>query len=228
MTKNKQPANLPPLYKVTRDGLSPHTNYAWGLPTKDGPGTWHEVEPGPLVEHTNGFHLTSGPNVHWRNTMEVWLVETEGEVVPVAATPDPEDSNRDVFLARKVRLVKRLTPADLDALGVGVERTFRSYRRGESHFRKRLPEGTSPIVQILGLFGDHALVAGKNSGDNKRDDIMHQAWNLCLEAQMEFQVGDFKLLSTACDMKRLASEWTYAQLVASGNRSEEASCRERV
>lgn len=207
-TKKKTPA----LYKLTRDGRSPHTGFEWSLPAKGEPGAWHEVKEGPLVEHQNGFHLTSQPKAHWTNGMEVWLVETEGEV--------QRAREADVWLARRARLVRRLTPADLDKLNVGVERSWRSSYRAERSIRKRIPEGESPAVRLMRLVHDHALTSGDRAGDNLFNGCMRDTLALVLKSRMEFGIDDVATISQLHD--GILTEWCYAGLVESGNIS---ACR---
>lgn len=198
----------PLLYKLTRDGQSPHTYYEWTLPSKDEPGAWHEVSAGPLVEHQNGFHLTSQPKEHWRNGLEVWLVETEGDV--------QRAHSEDTWLARKVRLVKRLGPADLDKLNVGVVRSWRSSGRvGDRQIRKRIPEGASPAVRLMTLVHDHALTSGNRRGDNLFNTCMARALELVIEARMEFGIDDVATIAKLDD--GILNEWRYSALVKSGN-----------
>lgn len=197
----------PPLYKLTRDGRSPYQGYEWTLPSRSEPGEWHEVT-GDLVPHRNAFHLTSDPKEHWRNGLEVWRVETEGETVCVRG---------DEWCARKVRLVKRLSPSDLDALNVGISRSWRTSYRAERAIRKRIPDGESPVVRILRIVNDHTGTSGNKSGENLANTCMRKAIELVVEARMEFGPDDVKTIAGMYD--GIASEWTYANFVRSGNLS---------
>ena len=206
MTMGK-PKKTPVLYKLTRDGRSPHMGYEWSLPLRGEPGQWHEVE-GELKPHANGFHLTSDPKRHWSGRYEVWLVETEGEAVCV---------REDEWCARKVRLMRRLSPTELDALNVGVSRSWRTSSRAYHGIRKRIPEGESPVVRLFRIVNDHVGTSGNKSGENLANNCLHKALDLVVEARMEFGPDDVKTIASMYD--GIGTEWTYAGLVRSGNLS---------
>lgn len=115
MASKARTSNLA-LYKILCDGCSIHGgDMEWSLPTADGPGDWHAVE-GDLVRCKNGLHLTADPSRRWSGSRwdpvpECYLVETEGEVLH-------EPAWGDEYVARKVRLVRRLSWAELAALGI--------------------------------------------------------------------------------------------------------------
>lgn len=197
------------LYKLTRDGCSPHTGYEWSLPTRSAPGGWHTVDAGPLVPHKNAFHLTSKPKAHWSAGLEVWEVEAVG-------TKRLVNCSEAEYIARKVRFVRRLTPRELDALDVGVERTYRtSHRAG---VRRRVPKGMSPVMQVLTVVRDHALTAGNRRGDNMFAYVMRRLFDVVVEARMDFAPADFAEIAKLGGLG-VGSEAVYAALVQSGNAS---------
>lgn len=207
-----KPKKPPALYKLTSDGRSPHTHYEWTIPTRGEPGQWHAIE-GAVKPHSNGFHLTSDPKQRWRNGFEVWRVETDGEVLRV----NEDDVNCDEWCAAKVRLVVRLSPAELDALNVGVDRSWRSSYRASRFTRKRIPEGESPAVRLIRIVHDHAGTSGNKSGENLANTCMQKALDLAIEARMEFGPDDVKTIAAMYD--GIATEWRYAGFVQSGNLS---------
>lgn len=117
---NEKAPMTPPslLYKVLQKGCS-RGSYKWSLPKKSGdtwaPGDWHEVE-GEIVQCRNGLHFTTDPVQRMghgdRNNPEIYVVETEGDLV--------HDIRRgqDEWVARKARLVRRLSWEELGALGL--------------------------------------------------------------------------------------------------------------
>jgi hypothetical protein len=103
------------LYKVLKDGKSCHGGaMEWSLPKGKRPGKWHEVE-GELVLCQNGLHLTDSPAHWWGLGHVAYLVEAQ----EVKGDPSKDPSRKVV--ARKVRLIRELTKAELEKLGVFVD-----------------------------------------------------------------------------------------------------------
>jgi hypothetical protein len=75
----------------------------WSLPVKNEDGTWTPGEwtpeiAGPLVECRNGYHLATIEQLpQWLND-RIFVAEVDGELV--------ESSDRDKWVARRVRLVR--------------------------------------------------------------------------------------------------------------------------
>lgn len=213
MGAKKKPVTL---YKLLRDGKSPHMGFVYSLPSKGEPGDWQEARPEALQPHVNGFHLSSVPDQHWRNGFEVYEVETEGEVL------GPLEYHEAEYVARKVRLVRRLLPADLDKLGVGVERSWRrSYRADPGRIRKRVPTGASPVIQLLRVLYDHTGTSGNKSGDNLFNSVMRDGFSLAVKARMQFGVDDIATIMRDMDGGDygVGNEYAYGALVQSGNAS---------
>lgn len=204
----KRSMKPPQLYKLTVDGRSPHTGYEWDLPERGQPGAWHEVK-APVVPHKNGFHLTSDPNRHWSGGREVWRVEVEDA--------RRLEHSEDEWVARRVRLVERLGPAELDRLKVGVRTTFRSGPRGGLAVRRVDPEGASPVVRLVSIVHEHGQGATRAGGDRALDGCIWKAWDLALDSGMEFGLGDFAVLERM--VGGLGSEHVYARVCRSGNGS---------
>ena len=82
---------------LTADGLSPYADYAWSLPTDDGPGDPVEVE-GELVACKNGIHACT-----LRDSFD-WFNEAMYEI-EFADTPQEADNKA---FGRSARLVRRI------------------------------------------------------------------------------------------------------------------------
>lgn len=132
----------PALYKVLRhDGRAPHVShdYRWSVPTAnaDGswtPGEWHEEEGGAVCE--KGLHVTTRP-LRW---MVTGAAVYEAEVEGLAANPWDFEHN-DKFVARRVRLVRRLADGEVAAM-MEADRAekAREQREAEEREAKRKEE----------------------------------------------------------------------------------------
>ena len=204
------PAPTVPFYVVLHDGEM--GGVKWSLPSRKAPGDWHEIE--GLLTRGNGLRITSDPKPDYQNGREVYRVEVEGNVVT------PERGIDHDYIARKARILFRLMPADLDKLGVGVEKSWRAspYRR-PSIIRKRAPEGMSPALKLLSVVHEHALTSSRKKGENLFNSVMSDAFNLAIKAGMEFALGDFAAFTKMRSGAWLSNEWAYAQCVESGNAS---------
>lgn len=207
-TKKKSEQTV--LYKVLTDGCSPIGTLEWSLPTKDKPGDWHEVA-GDLVQCKNGLHLTSDPQRRWSGSQqECYLVETEGELLHL---PDWQDE----YVARKVRLLRRLTWAELGALGINDG----SSRKAASRKAQRAPKpptGPSAALQFVACAWNNRCGATQESW-LLVNSTMHAALNLAIEGGMSFNEGDF---GEIYDRMRgrfwfHEGEGFYAAAVAAGN-----------
>ena len=86
---------------LTADGLSSYADYAWSLPTDDGPGDPVEVE-GELVACKNGIHACT-----LRDSFD-WFDEAMYEI---EFADTPQEAGNKVF-GRSARLVRRIDAWD--------------------------------------------------------------------------------------------------------------------
>ena len=101
------------LFKVlSATGASCHGgSMQWSLPDGEKPGQWHEID-GPTVMCRKGFHLTDDPKKWWVDGARVFVVEAEDITGSLEIEADRK------VVARKVRLLREATPAELEALCV--------------------------------------------------------------------------------------------------------------
>jgi len=103
--------------KVLVNGRSCHGgDLDYSLPTQseDGewtPGDWHEVD-GEIRVCTNGLHITNDPAAWWHPGAEAYGVEYEG---------DTDARGDDKIAVRRLRLTRKLTPAELAAHRIFTE-----------------------------------------------------------------------------------------------------------
>ncbi len=174
------------LYKVLVDGTSMYGRLEWSLPTADGPGDWHEVE-GDIVRCENGLHLTDNPVHRWREQGECYLVETEG---PVLHHPDWGDEH----VARKVRLLRRLSWAELAEVGIRPrgddELVLKAPpKKGRAAQPLPPPKGPSAAMQFVRCAWDNRCKATAHSWRTV-NSTMRAALALAITGGMSFAAGD--------------------------------------
>jgi hypothetical protein len=184
--KVKQKAAQPKaLYKVLVDGCAIHGNLTWSLPTEAGPGDWHEVE-GDLVRCRNGLHLTDDPSHRWQDGAECYVVETDGPVLHEADWGDE-------YVARRVRLVRRLSWAELAAFGVQPDRdsepVVKPTKKGRVAQPPPPPKGPSPAMQLVRRAWENRCEATAHSWRTV-NNTMYEALKLAITGGMSFAVGD--------------------------------------
>jgi hypothetical protein len=182
----KTPKKSVVLYKVLSDGCSIHGGtLEWSLPTESGPGDWHEVQ-GPLVGCANGLHLTDDPSKRWGwgngGDRECYLVETEGEVQHLPGWDDEH-------VARKVRLARRLTWAELADLGVTVDGPAMSKARGKRPAQPKVAAGPSPAMKFVRHAWENRCGATPHSWQTV-NSTMRSALMLAITAGMSFAKDD--------------------------------------
>lgn len=194
MKKNpkKAPAKDGKLYKLLVDGNSANGgNLEWSLPTADGPGEWHEID-GPLEQCRNGLHLTSNPGKFTSrrsnyNNYEVYEVETRGEII------EPSYEDGDEYVARAVRLLRRLGARELGALGwpnlPSLERVVAKVKRAvpTEHVE---PKKTSAAYVLVAHVWESNCQAFSHSW-RRLNAAMQDAVRLAISAGLTFHVGDF-------------------------------------
>lgn len=188
------------LYKVLASGRSPMASnrMKWSLPKLVGktwkPGRWHSVE-GELVRCRNGLHLTDSPpqRAHEKNDPEIYEVEVEGEL---------QGPFGDEWVARKVRLVRRLSKKAMLELGVRVPSSEKTPAR---RFMQVLWDGCFEKSQHSWLKMNHCL---------------HKALATAIEAGMKFAEGDVAgINNTMRGSYWLHAEQLYTLAVEKGNTS---------
>lgn len=194
MNKTKtKPVNL---YKVLADGKScSGGDLVWSLPSDDGkPGNWHEVE-GPLVQCKNGLHLTPDPGNVWgqHHAPEAYLVEAEGVEIG--------DPTRDwEVVARRVRLVRRLTWAELAEFGITPDGIDHGHKHQRTTAKKRYPapaplaeRGPSPAMMLMRTVWENCCGANEHSW-RRVNHAMHSALMLAITSGLSFAPDDFKAI----------------------------------
>jgi hypothetical protein len=207
------PAPTEPIYAVLHDGECLITRVAWPLPSRAEPGEWRVVDSD--LTQQNGIWLTMDPKEGYRVGHEVYRAEVEGNVLQT-----DRRSGGKPLIARKARLVSRLTSAEMDALGIGVEKKWKSSRygyRSPGTIRKRIPTGTSPAMKLITVVHDHALTNCKRKGDNLFNTVMGKAFALAIESGMAFALSDFADFTKMRSGGWLDNEWSYGTCVESGN-----------
>jgi hypothetical protein len=187
------------LYKVLVDGKScSGGDLVWSLPSDGKPGDWHEVE-GPLVQCKNGLHLTSDPSNVWRESCrygsapEAYLVEAEGVEIG--------DPTRDwQVVARRVRLLRRLTWAELAEFGITPDGIDHSHKHQKSAAKKRYPapapppeRGPSPAMTLMRTVWENRCGANEHSW-RRVNSAMHSALMLAITSGLSFAPDDFKAI----------------------------------
>lgn len=178
------------LYKVLRDGKSIYGGgLVWSLPDGDRPGDWHSVE-GPLVRCKNGLHLTRFPADRWSHGCEVYLVEAEDLMFG-----NPEDEE---VVARRVRLLRRLTWAELAEFGItakGVDRDHPSQKKkAKSKYGAPPPPppaGPSPTMALIETVWENRCCATPHAWI-RVNQAMYAALMLAIEGGLAFNKDDFK------------------------------------
>ena len=105
------------LYKVLVGSKSAQQRqHEWSMPVQaaDGtwtPGEWSEIG-GPIVKCQSGLHGTDEPARWWVDGAECYAVESEGVVGSL-----DDDLDRKI-VCRRMRLLRRLTDAELAALNI--------------------------------------------------------------------------------------------------------------
>lgn len=195
MKKNpkKAPVKDGKLYKLLVDGNSANGGtLEWSLPTADGPGEWHEID-GPLEQCSNGLHLTNNParfagHREQYNDYEVYEVETRGEMI------EPRREDGDEYVARAVRLLRRLGARELGALGwpnlPSLERVVTKVKRAVpvEHVE---PKGSSAAYVLVAHVWESNCKAFPHSW-RRLNAAMRGAVHLAISAGLTFHVGDFR------------------------------------
>jgi len=204
------------LYKLLVDGRSPHQHAAWPIPSRGKPGEWIEVA-GELGRCRNGLHLTADP-VAYRKAHEVknaqcYLAETEGEVIKCYGY--------DEYVARKVRLVKRVPWSDFKWVDPEPE-------------ADPIEPTKSPAYQFL----SHAYRHTDGSSWQRLNSTMQGALLLAVRAGIEFDPDDFGKFVADFRMGRWIGvdgmEHVYAAACGAehndhgGNPSAVAACEKRL
>lgn len=186
--KAKKASPAKALYKVLVDGCSVHGgDLTWSLPNGAKPGEWHEVE-GEIEPCRTGLHLTNDPARWWRDSAEVYLVETAGKLVPVA--------HDDKVVASKARLVRRLTWAELAEFGITIDAQF---PRAPAKGLKQKPppaKGPSPAMQFVRCAWENRCEATAHSWRTV-NDTMSSALMLAVTGGMSFAKGDLEEIHRA-------------------------------
>lgn len=178
-----------PLYKVLVDGESVHGGtFQWSLPTADGPGDWHEVE-GEVKLCSVGFHLTPDPSRWWVYNAECYLVEAEG----VAGDVDRDSK----VVAKRVRLMRRLTWSELEAFGIYPDGVNRDSKPQLAMAKKKLPpvppppkQGPSPAMRLVSTVWENRCGSTEHSW-RRVNQAMHEALSLAISGGLSFAVDDF-------------------------------------
>lgn len=178
------------LYKVLVDGKSCSGGaLVWSLPTDKGPGDWHEVE-GPLVQCRNGLHLTPDPSTVWREDAEAYLAEAEGIEIGVAGR------DREV-VARRVRLLRRLTWAELAAFGItpdGIDHRAKHQTTKAKRLYSAPPpppeKGPSPAMRLVQTVWENRCGANEHSW-RRVNQSMRAALYLAIAGGLSFAENDF-------------------------------------
>lgn len=175
-------AGVVALYKVLVDGMSVHGgDLEWSLPKDGKPGEWHEVE-GEVVVCKNGLHLTSNPQVWWKEKAEVYLVEAEGVV---GALTD------DKVAAKRARLMRRLTWAELAAFGIYPDdRDAQTRPAKKGRVAQPKPSGPSAAMQFVRVAWEERCGATEHSWRTV-NATMWSALMLAITGGMSFSVDDF-------------------------------------
>ena len=175
------------LFKVlSATGASCHGgSMQWSLPDGEKPGQWHEID-GPTVMCRKGFHLTDDPKKWWVDGARVFVVEAEDITGSLEIEADRK------VVARKVRLLREATPAELEALCV----FFVGYHE---------------IKTGIGIASGSATVTASGSATVMATDLVVVAiypysWNrdikvdLAKRATLVDQRGDHTVVRTAPEM----------------------------
>ncbi len=175
------------LYAILEDAIDQHTKFTWPVPKKGQPGDWAEWKRdgvcAEILTSSDGLRITPDPSYRYNKACEVWEVEVEGTVWKM-------DSDTELR-ASKARLLRRLSEAEMDKLGIGVDRNYRrrsswNYSRYDS-IRKRDPKGASPgerFVRLMAEYGD-VSTARDVSEDERR--FVREALALAIRGGLEFK-----------------------------------------
>ena len=212
LLRDLRPTTTPTkLYAVLEDGRCPHSRFNWPVPTKNSAGEWvvwtnDKKEPNLVFGH-DGLQLTTTPQRDYRTSYEVYEVEVEGEVFT---------TKYNGLRTAKARLLRRLSPKELDKLGVGVER---EWRRGPfpskkyETIRKRDPKGMAPAERFVLTMIEHG---GVDIAGPKYDGglCVRNAISLAISSGLEFKTGNL-----FNDLDHDVIEWYYVGAIDVSNNS---------
>jgi len=115
------------LYKILVNGKSCHGgDMLWSLPTANGPGNWHAIEDNPQL-CIKGFHLTQNVLEWYKKGCDVY----EAEIAEYASLTK-YDANDHKIAVNKCRLVRKLSDAELNDLGIVRAGFFRDVLRDQT------------------------------------------------------------------------------------------------
>lgn len=194
------------VWAVLHDGRCNASSLVWPLPTKDTPGEWIE-QPSNSASQQQGIRVTTDPGKNYQVRCEVYEVEVDGEVFV--------DKYGDLRV-QKARLLRRLGSKELDKLGVGVERRWRSGSlagKGYSSIRKRDPKGMAPAERFVQIMVEHG---GADTTDPKHDvdSYVRQSIEMAIVSGLEFKKADL-FAKFGNEMK----ERFYVLAIGTGNKS---------
>jgi hypothetical protein len=178
------------LYAVLEDAIDHGTKFAWPVPSAGNPGDWAEWKGedrcSEIVQSHDGLHITDNPNRGYRVSCDVWEVEVDGDIW----STDDENNLR----VKRARLLRRLPAAELDKLGVGVDRTYRrrptwNWRRYDT-IRKREPDGASPGERFVRLMAEHGDVSTSRDIEENENRFVCEALSLAIKGGLEFKGPD--------------------------------------
>jgi hypothetical protein len=173
------------------DGTSPFQDFAWALPTDEGPGAWLPAITGELVACQNGYHATGAGN------LLRWLHESAYEVESQSEWIDCGDK---LVTAGPVRLTRKLAWDDRTARHFAcdcAERVLTIFERARPNdmrvreciaTARAFADGNATQAQLAAVgaaAGDAAWDAAWDAADAARAAARDAAWDSARKWQSE-------------------------------------------